>query len=231
MTTTSLTLGEETALKIKERPHWRTHIAPTTFEERFTSAQDVRDAAIESAVLLRGWDFPHFHRTDEDIGGNSRIPGGWESWFEFERPEAWRAMQSGQFIHYTTLREDSQALWRVSDNPALLIEGAICQITEVFEFATRFTERANYEPWVQVSIGLRGVGGRELVAEPIRELRSSYVARVSEISHERRLEVATLASRKREYILDALLDIFLHFGFEPPRDVLGGLHDRLVGQG
>ena len=224
MTTTSLSTGEEKVLSLKEKPHWRTHIAPLTVDERFNSAKQARDAAVDAAVLIRGWDYPHFHKEDDEAGGNAPIPGGWETWTNFHPQEAWRITQSGQFIHYSELHED------VAGSPPSVVsfEVLVYRITEIFEFTQRLVAKADYAPLANLNIKLNGMKGRQLVTNPNRDLFNRYVSEQNDITIARELDVTLLPSRKHEYSLNALSEILNYFGIDPPRDVLSETQSRFL---
>lgn len=227
MTTTSLSTGEEKAISIKERPHWRTHIAPPTADGRFGDGKQARDAAVEAAVLIRGWDYPHFHQVDG--GGNAPVPGGWESWTDFRPQEAWRITQSGQFIHYSELHEDAAGSPTAGNPPVVSFEALVCRVTEIFEFTQRLVEKADYTPSVNLNIRLSRMKERQLVTNPYRYLFDRYVSKQNDITIARELNVTLLPSRKHEHSLDALSEILSYFGIDdPPRDVLSDLQSRFL---
>ena len=234
MTTAAPTVGEERVLRIREQAHWRTHIAPPTAERRFGSSLDARDAARAAAVRIRGWDFPHFQESG-DLGGASPVPGGWESWFDLQPLEAWRIMESGQFIHYITLRDDAPAGSRPfgktpEPSPTVTLDGIVYQITEIMEFASRLAGRADYGPSMRLTISLSGVRGRRLATGSVQTLPGACAAQQDCIRFERALDVATLASRKHDHGLAAIASVFAYFGYEPPRDILAAAQARALEQ-
>ena len=232
MTAATPTAGEELVLRIREQAHWRTRIEPPTAGRRFGSGLAARDAARAATVRIRGWDFPHLQE-NSDFGGSSPVPGGWESWFLLQPLEAWRIMESGQFIHYVTLRDDAHAgSWPLGDTPepsrTMALDGIVLQIAEIMEFASRLAGLSDYRPSMRLTIALNGVRGRRLAAASVRTPPDACAARRDSIRFERTLDAATLAVRRRDHGLDALASVLADFGYEPPGDVLAALQARAL---
>lgn len=154
--------------KIKSRGYWRINIRPTEYDanniEPITECINIIE---DSNVKLRGWDYPHVPSKDM-VTKADHIEGSVD-WEGYE--EVWRFYQSGQFIHYISLREDwwndreifaDASLKNVKPGSILWVSGAIFQLTEIFEFFRRLATKGIYQTGVEVKIGLGNTKNRIL---------------------------------------------------------------------
>ena len=93
--------------KIKSKGgYWRVIIRPTIYKEDLIFSLDKCKEIIEhSRVNLRGWSYPHIGRSGIKVAGDNSVDSfcDWPigSMFEY-----WRFYQTGQFVHYFSMRED-----------------------------------------------------------------------------------------------------------------------------
>jgi hypothetical protein len=229
LTTETVSPAEALVNAIKQRAHWRVLLEPTTYVQRYPQRKAARDAVRESVVHLRGWDFPHFDEGTRH-GGNGPIDAGWEHWKDME---AWRIYVSGQFIHYLSLREDSdRRAFPQGHQPFLDMVATVYQLTELFEFASRLVATADFEPSVSVEIQLAGMEGRQLVSgEPLQVMLREYVCPKPAIRIRRTLPVDELRLRPAQQAATAAAELFEWFGFKPHMSVTTDIQAELLRRG
>ena len=87
--------------KIKSRGYWRVNIQPLTATIRLDTLQKCREVVDKSSVELRGWDFPHIPRKNDQTTGGAPVGSYYEGWVDWENyKEFWRMYKSGQFFHF-----------------------------------------------------------------------------------------------------------------------------------
>ncbi len=237
-------LGSETAeslrARIKEAPHWRVLIRPGTFaEERIGTLNECWRIIESSRVSLRGWDYPHLDYRHRQNGKD------WiESWDDYRsHREYWRFYQSGQFLHLFSFAEDryrekaeakaksdAPALHNFSPSGYLDAISSLWTITEVFEFAARLAQKANFGDSISITLQMVEVKDRVLfVSDPARDFSRPYVAREQTLSKEWSLGVGQLLSGSSDLALDAAEWFFERFQWmDPPRQVLADIQRRLL---
>ena len=138
--------------------------------QRFKFPSDCRDAIAASAVLLRGWDYPHVPIRNDEFHCQAPVQDGWEGIVDWDRHrELWRLTRSGQFIHYLALWEDLAPEFR--GQRVLGASGVVYSLLEFVEFSRRLTGAASYGTSIDLEIDLVGVKSRELkMIEPGRKL-------------------------------------------------------------
>ena len=151
---------DELLLKIKSKGYWRIEIRPTKFENlRIRTLSKAQEIINSCVVSLRGWDYPHWNY--DNVKNMQDWVESWEDWQEFI--EFWRFYRSGKFIHLFALHEDHIDMTRVlpiryPPRPEragyLDFISLTYQITEVFEFAARLSNKGVLSPKAFISIGL-----------------------------------------------------------------------------
>lgn len=226
--------------KIREAPHWRVVIRPGTFlEERVRTLSECWRLIELSRVVLRWWDYPHWDGQHQNNGKD------WiESWYEYESyREYWRFYQSGQFLHLFKFKEDGYrdkaAEKAKSDVPELdglppsgylNVVPALWTITEIFEFAARLTQQADFGGSVSLTIQMVGVKDRALyISDPGRDLSRPYIASESTLSKEWIVSTQELLGGASNLSLDATEWFLERFHWmNPPRQVLADDQRRLL---
>lgn len=136
-----------TSDKIKQRGYWKIEFYPAIFqEEAINSLLDCKTAISESAVQLRGWDYPHVPTQNDDKQEiYSKDSNHYESWIDWSiYKEVWRFYKSGKFIHLRGLFEhwyDSyevvlapNPLAKLAPNTVVDIVNVVYTLTEAFIF-------------------------------------------------------------------------------------------------
>jgi len=217
--------------KIRSTGYWRVNIRPTKFEEFRIGSLDRCWELMESCrVYLRGWDYPAVSEKEKSFGE------GWiQSGADFRSMvELWRFYQSGQFIHYFSCMED----YRMNEVPRMFrpkkgsrglgILSTLYRGTEIFEFAARLAQKEVLWPRLQISIKLAGMKERELFyAERIST--DIYVCQNNEISLRREFSAAEIIAEGDAGALNAISEIFEHFGWQnSPRRIFVDVQRRFL---
>lgn len=157
--------------RIQKQGYWIFRFYPKTANAQLFNLPQTHDIVEKNTILLRGWDYPHLPNNPKNSGltvGDDYYQGtvDWQ-----EHIELWRMYQSGQFIHYTSLREDWFACnpWYegkipVQPGTALNVIGSlIYQITEFFLFLENIlVNTKKYPEGVHVEITLGNTKNRQL---------------------------------------------------------------------
>lgn len=217
---------EEVLQRIRSRGHWRVRLTPSSFDsERIGSLAELEEAVQDAHVQLRGWPYPFFERAvvsrvDDYIQGAV----AWN-----EHNELWRLYQSGQFIHYFSMREDwwddgvpLSSGHRVEPGTHLSLLSTLFSFTEIFLFSARLTERLALGPEVKVMYSLIGLRNRQLqIFEPgrvsLNQTRRSS-EELDELSREVTLAPEELIASAEEFAVDQALLVFERFNWEPARE-------------
>ena len=207
--------------KIKSTGYWRVNIRPTKFEQlRIDPRKRCWEIAESCRVYLRGWDYPAVHDKERFFEKDYVQSGA-----DFEgMVELWRLYQSGQFIHYFSCMED----YRMHEAPKMFqpkkadrglgILSTVYRVTEIFEFATRLAQKEVLQPGLQISIKLVGMSSRELFYWD--RFAFPNICQDDEIAVEREFSTGEIIANSRVGALDAILEIFGHFGWEPLQQII-----------
>lgn len=157
--------------KIQSRGHFRVNFRPTHIRPGRYTIAECHDLVLEKKVSLRGWDYPHFP-SKKNAENTGHQPGssyyeGWVDWAQYK--EFWRMYQSGQFVHYASLREDwpEDSLWKsardIKPGTELNVVGSMFySLGEVFAFYRRMTQDGPCASGAVVAISLRNTAHRVL---------------------------------------------------------------------
>ena len=227
----------ETLKKIRSMDYWTVWIRPTVFERaRFQTLASCRTFVLSNAVSCEGWQYPLAH--DELIAeGDDYITG------YIEHPpflETWTLFRSGQFIFNFALAEMFLGTQAWPTHPRDFVPGkgkryfsiprALTIVTCLYEFAARLAARQILDPSALLSIGIHGVGGRELSYVGSRpRIDGAYWSRADSINVDRSASSHDLTTNARELALDVVLEIFGKFGWtDPPRTLFAAEQSRLL---
>lgn len=206
--------------EIKNLGHWRVNFRPLIPLEQSLSFQQCSDLVRDNAVSLRGWDFPHFPRRQDNEGGwlrDEKFFEGWCDWWSYH--EFWRMYKSGQFLSYNALREDTSDEDGGRRRGTLAILNTIYTITEFVEFAHRLHIAELYRDGVTIMISLRNTAGRYLDVGPNRmPFFERKRTEAEPINLNRTLEIDQIRDMHREIAVDFLSEIFDYFGWNPARE-------------
>ncbi|MFA6980521.1 MAG: hypothetical protein WC209_14455 [Ignavibacteriaceae bacterium] len=206
---------------IKGKGFWRILIRPQIFDkDRIQKLVDLRRIVEESEVKLRGWYYPHYDYKNI-INGNDFI----ESFIDYgAHKEFWRYFQSGQFIHYRTMREDYEidiskrkplSVKEPSpSNKYLEIIITIYTITEIFEFASRLANKNLLAPSFEISITLNDILDRQLMFyEEGRDLWSDYRCKLENLEYKNEFASIDFINNYKELAIKATYWFFERFNW------------------
>lgn len=212
--------------KIKQNGYWKVTIRPTIFKrDRISTIEDCKKIIESCVVSLRGWNYPHINKEGMKVSGNDSIEShcDWQSGGYFEY---WRFYQSGQFVHYFSMREDyridEKKLKEIKRNnntestSFLSILSTLYSVTEIFEFSQRLASKDVLGESAEVVIELNDVEGRELFFwNPMRSLITNYICtfREENILVKRAASKEQLISSSDKIALDACMEIFRKFNW------------------
>ncbi len=221
--------------RIKAAGYTRVVIRPIDAPEALTIAQ-AREAVEKASVSLRGWDYPHLARRNDEHGGSETFAEFAQDWCDWHHHrEFWRMYKSGQFLHYKALREDLSKDENVpKDGPVLAIGSLVYTVTEVTEFAHRLFRHGLYKRGADIELTIGQTRGRQLwVDDPMRMPFSMPRITSSEaITVKRSLSPTDLeAGDPKDPALSMLMEIFDAFGWKASPEQLRKQQDQLYGLG
>ncbi|KAA3641681.1 MAG: hypothetical protein DWP92_00800, partial [Armatimonadetes bacterium] len=144
--------------------------------------------------------------------------------------EDWRLYKSGQFASRTSIPsdwfEDIPAGWRLPPDflttPHLGVGETLFRLTEIFHFARNLTSGPLGGASSTINVGLRRTAGRSLWVDDPR--RTGFMvpptATVDRIDLERHLSSDQLLADPNGIAVDAALEVFELFGWDPERATL-----------
>ena len=203
-------------------------IVPESAGQRFKLPSDCRDAIAASAVLLRGWDYPHVPIRNDEFHCQAPVQDGWEGMVDWDRHrELWRLTRSGQFIHYLTLWEDLAP--EFSHERVLSVSNAVFTLLEMLEFTRRLTGRAAYGTFVELEIDLVDVKDRELrMLDPVRMLSGDYTTAESGLELRKTVPLPLAQSDARSAARDLAIELFEMFQLELSLHIIDDIQGELV---
>lgn len=221
--------AQQTLAKIKSRGYWKVWLRPRKYiENRIESLSQCHEIMRECKVLLRGWDYPHISSRNPPYNGLDYI----ESFVDWQMyKEVWRLYQTGQFIHFFSMKEDWFEDYRglapsgwASTTPGTTFGyiNNLFNISEIYEFGARLAQKAIFGGEVVFTVGLFGMERRRLVSlDTPRLIHRDFICRVNELPFERRFSVEEFIAKNQELALDHFIWILERSNFaNPPRDFL-----------
>lgn len=227
--------------RIKGAPHWRVTIRPSLFDAQLIpSLPDCWKIVEPCAVSLRGWDYPHVDRS-----ARANVEEGIASWCDFmDHHEYWRFFQSGQFAHVFSFREDGRkdamptALSKtvvevpMGEEPSgcLDVVETLFRLTEIYEFASRLSQKMSLQGSISISVELLQVKSRILTVLDFRRAWWGYYpSEEDNLKHTKEVPVAELIGNSPELALDAAIWVFHRFQWnDPNRTVLQNDQQKLL---
>ncbi|MEX1179446.1 MAG: hypothetical protein WEB63_01345 [Cucumibacter sp.] len=221
--------------KIVATGYWRVNFRPlATLPESLAFAEC--EAAIDrSRVELRGWDFPHVSRRQDDAHGYARAVDYVENWIEWDvHVEFWRMYRSSQFLHYRALWEDLDSD-RDNGRPrqsakVLSVGSAIYTITEIFEFIFRLHRSGLYQFGATLQFSLENSFHRQLwINDPNRApFSEDKITGATRIPIDRSFSSADLEGADHKLSMSAILELFSHFGWDAAESTIVGQQTRFL---
>jgi len=225
---------------IKSRGYWRINFRPVALAtDDALSLNACEDVISQSAVRLRGWDYPHIPgRRGDDTGieRHDKFVQGWVDWMNHR--EFWRMYTSSQFLHYRALHEDwvernqlvQNTTQGIPETPVLGVLTNLWLIVEICEFLSRLvSQRGLYQDGVGLSLQFHsGPEARTLWIEDPMRVPFTYDRTTSAtvISFERTVTPAEVADPKT-LAAEVARHIFDRFGWEPSDEQLAYDIDKL----
>lgn len=243
MTTTEKLPAEILPVPVLEYPHWRVTYRPSSYDEnRIDALSECLEVVSKNRVKLRGWDFPHIPRRNDEFQYGSRWIASWSDFMG--HLEYWRFYQSTQFLYLGSVREVTETEWSerirqtqrviakkdLSDSQGFLsITNFIYNVTEIFEFAARLAQASVYSDPVEIAIRLTGIRGFVLAADPDRAWHDAYAASESVLSYQKTLTPADLVATAAEAAVTCTVWFFERFGWLNPNvDVIRSDQQKLL---
>jgi hypothetical protein len=215
--------------QIQRHGHWRVNIRPIGSVGERLSFQRLRELVQKSSVSIRGWDYPHISRRNDESGGISNTENYVESWTDWSGfIEFWRMYRSSQFLSYFCLRSDTGAMGReVMNVPILNIVDAVYSMSEFLEFAHRLFSNGIYREGAIISVSLKNSNGRQLDVGPSRiPFFDQKISHAENIVLEQTLSKSVLTEGYKEMAIQMLLDLFDHFDWNPDPSQLRNDQER-----
>ncbi len=215
--------------KIRSRGYWRVNFRPLAPVDEPILLTACRRAVEQSSVSIRGWDYPHISRKNDDEGGytnSNEFVENWTDWYGFE--EFWRLYQSTQFISFNSLREDTRPDEHGNPKvPILNTVGTLYAVTEFFEFAARLWSHGLYQSGVEVIITLGNAQGRILQAGHGRvPFWDRLTTSAEKIEVRKSLDPSKLSGGQKGFAIRSCVEIFDKFGWSPDPSQLEADQER-----
>lgn len=203
--------------KIHSVGHWRLVLRPLVPLPEKLTYRECGDVVERARVSIRGWDFPHLSRRQDDQGGSGREDGFVYNWTDWRAAqEFWRMYQSGQFLFYSAVHDDTEFWNGKNAGEWLDVVDAIYTVTEFVEFAQRLTDGGPYRDGYALDLKLQNTQDRKLAAGRGRmPFFDDQKASGSTISIERRVDPEDATKGAMETSLGILLELFDAFGWNP----------------
>lgn len=203
--------------RIREVGHWRVVIRPLVPLRELLTFRECSDIAERNRVSLRGWDFPHISRRQDDQGGNECGTDFFENWCDWNSfLEFWRMYRNGQFLSYNAVHSVGEVGADPGGVRSLDVIDAIYTVSEFVEFAQRLAVAGLYGDGYQLDVSLRNTRGRRLSAGRERmPFWDDQSSNAETIQIERRVEPDAIQAGAISTSLSMLLELFDAFGWNP----------------
>ncbi len=188
---------------------WQLAVFPADYEEnRIAALSRLQKVRRESAVSIRGWDFPHVDPEHDAV-----FEDGLESVTHWSRyHEAHRIYRSGLFSWRRRFAED----YTEHLTGSLSYVSTIYSFTEFFVFASRFASLVMESGDVYVQLLASGLHGRQLFSDASSAVifPGEYSTAASEFRYPLRLALGELRASHLDLARDAVLLFLGLFGAE-----------------
>lgn len=203
--------------RIRRFGHWRVVLRPLVPLADPLTFQKCADTVEQNRVSLRGWDYPHVTRRNDDQGGSGRGENYFESWCDWDLfVEFWRMYRSGQFLSYNVVHGDINSSPERRDIRYLNLVETIYTVSEFVEFAHRLAIRGLYRDGYQLNLSLRNTRGRQLNAGRLRmPFWDDQSSNAEMIEIERQVGLESVEAGAIATSLGVLLELFDAFGWSP----------------
>ncbi len=243
MATAAAISAPELPVPVLKFPHWRVNFRPDSYEPEATpSLAKCRELVEQTAVRLRGLDFPHLSSDPTEVEYGPNWFASWTNWtYEIEHYwiEYWRLYQSGQFLHLHAfeeainpdlkkkLEEATKSHLKHARIDWTPIRGYVSilnffyTVTEIFEFAARLCQRGLYKNRLTITIELKRIKGFVLTTDWNRSWMRYCPATQDVIPGSWTYDTSLLVSESADQSLKAAVWFFERFGWlNPSLDLL-----------
>lgn len=203
--------------RIRALGYWRVVYRPLVPLIAPLSYKECHELVDRNRVSLRGWDFPHISRRQDEQGGTERGNDYFEAWCDWQSfLEFWRMHRSGQFLSYNVVHGEIDRIEAGHDVRSLNVIDAIYSVTEFVEFAHRLARVGTYSDGYHLDISLQNSAGRRLDAGRGRmPFWDDQKSNVPSIRIERRVDPEAIKAGAIFTSLSVLLELFDAFGWNP----------------
>lgn len=219
----------ELITKIATKGYWKVIIRPNAYNKKLIKDLPNCKLLIEKSRLsLRGWDYPHIDQAGIKNSSDNSV-FSFCDWPEGAMYEYWRFYQTGQFVHYFSMREDL----RISEQKKkefqdefgnkvekfLSILSTLYSVTEIYQFASKLYSELDVEG-VEIVIELHDVNKRMLTFWDsfMRYLSRPYICEFSNgvltVGKDNIILKEDLINNASDLALDATIEIFNKFNWD-----------------
>jgi len=224
---------------VLEHPHWRVNLRPQDYvEEAIPSLSECFRIVEKNCVRLRGWEYPLLNPYADQRGQGKNWVASWAHFGG--HIEYWRFYQSGQFLHFFSVRESTEEGWREKLEASakwhlvfnrekdfdkvpgfISIVNFIYCITEIVEFLARLSQAGIYKGQVSLDIQLRKINGFVLTTEIMRAWHRYCAANEDILSNTWTISTEELIQDSAGQALTLAIWFFERFGWmDPSREVI-----------
>lgn len=214
-------MSEQVLQKIKSKGYWRIQIEPYIYRKDRLTLSRCRNVLEKSEVRKRGWPYPYVFRAGDATGSELISNTFYQNSIEWTNHiEIWRFYRSGQFVHYSVLREDwsNEMLSQFHGQKVLEIVMTLYTVTEIFLFMSNLSSTSLYDDGAILQLELHDVHDRQLVFyntpyRGFRELHNNYQCKMDEpIKIERTLKKGDIISSSTP-AMDVVEEVFEKFNW------------------
>lgn len=204
--------------KLKEyRGSWEVLSFPTIYNgKRINDIPKIKEIINKSTVSLRGWDFPHSEKREDENGSIFNFNNGVQSYTIWGRHiESYCTFQSGLFIWKSVFIENFLNEKNSNTNVLSFINIIWC-FTEILLFLKRFYNYIALEDSVYIKITLDGCKDRRIVSlKPERPIWGNYKYNIDDpIVIEENIKVVELKSKYKEIANNFSKNVFHLFNWD-----------------
>lgn len=222
--------------RIRSRAYWRVNFRPLDEGAPQLTLPNCNSVVERSSVSLRGWDYPHISRRNDDESGFGPAGEYYEHWVDWgQHIEFWRMYKSSQYLNYRALWEDwVDSTQHHSDVPptprSISVVGTTYIFTEIFEFAYRLARNGLYESGAQINITLENAVDRHLWISEFDRMPFSYERKTGaeRVEIERTLDARAIAGGSHDLSVNAVIEFFENFDWSPDPGIVRSDQQKLL---
>ncbi|MGO8050887.1 hypothetical protein [Rhizobium leguminosarum] len=201
--------------------YWRVNIRPLRAPASLLTLAQCREVVAKSSVSLRGWDYPHISKRNDEQGGIENAGDFVQGWCDWHyHIEFWRMYKSTQFLHYKVLREDlADDIAGKPRGPSFGVGTSVYTMTELVEFAFRLFRTGLYKDGAQIHVTIGNTRERQLWIDDPMRMAFSYPRKTAapKIEVQRELTAADFETEPMDISSEMVVELFDHFGWTVDR--------------